>query len=166
MKKLPLALLSLAFLLLCVAHKAVGADVPAIKEASAPALLKQIPKLKPADWVMLPGLEIKVLATVHKTETGITLAPGDVYIVIPHPADQWTQGPVQKYTKTIWNTGELNLKWFVGAEEHDASDGMDGCVIKGDGPLEIGHGDANAGDNWGFIRVKLVKVLPTKSAKK
>lgn len=168
MKRYNLVLLCVLFVLLCAAHKSVGAEpvVPALTEAAVPMLLKQIPKLKAGDWAALPGLEIKVLATVQKTETGITLAGGDVYVVVPHPTDVWTQGPVAKYTKTVWNTGELDLRWFVGKDSTNTAESIDNCIVRGEGALLLGHGDANAGDNWGFIRVKIVKILPAKGAKK
>ncbi len=169
MKRYNLVLLCVLFVLLCVAHGRVsGAEpvIPALTEAAVPMLLKQIPKLKSADWAALPGLEIKVLATAQKTETGITLADGDVYVVVPHPTDQWTQGPVAKYTKTTWNTGELDLRWFAGKESTNTAEKSDNCIVRGEGAFLLGHGDANAGDNWGFIRVKIVKILPAKGAKK
>ncbi len=167
----------LAFLLLVLLHAAIplhsaeddllGNAVTSIKESDAQALVKSIPKLKPAEWAKLPGTEIKIDAKVHKTDAKVTVGPDDVYIVIPHPTDQWTQGPEAKYTKATWKESELPLQWFIGDDSKLAYEGAN-VIIKGDGPLTLGHGDANAGDNWGFIRVKLVKVVkpPTKKPKK
>jgi hypothetical protein len=159
MKKTTFALLIALFIALCFAHGAVGADVPTIKESDAVTLAKSLAKLKPAQWAMLPGLEIKVLATAQKTETGITVSPDEVYLVVPHPTDVWSQGPQATYKHVKWNDGELNLRWFIGADSTDASSAPEAVFIKGDGPLLVGHGDGNAGDNWGFIRVKLFKVV-------
>lgn len=157
----------LAFLILVLIHgmiptKAQGEDLVSafatIKDTEAPGLIRNIPKLKPSEWAKLPGAEFKVDATKQKTETGITVEPDDVYIVIPHPTDQWTQGPEAKYTKSTWKDSELPLQWFIGDEAKAAYEGTN-VIVKGDGPLTIGHGDTNAGDNWGSIRVKVVKVL-------
>lgn len=159
MKRTRYILAAIAFILLCFAHGAVGAEVPTIKEADAIALAKLVPKMKPGQWASTPGLEIKLDATTQKTETNVTVYPEDVFLVIPNPIDVWSQGPQAKYRHVPWNDGELNLRWFVGQESKDAASAPDAIFIKGDGPLQLGHGDANAGDNWGFIRVKLLKVV-------
>lgn len=166
MKPVRLILLSILFLVLCAAHKAVGAEVPTIKEADAITLAKAVPKLKPAQWVAAPGLEFKLAATTQKLNTGITVAPEEVYLIVPHPTDLWAQGPQNKYRNVPWNDGEINLHWFIGQDDTDAAGAAMNIFVKGDGPLMLGHGDANAGDNWGSIRVKLLKVVKAVKARK
>lgn len=158
----------LALLALVLLHAAIplpAGESITIKESDAQTLMKSIPKLKPADWENLPGLELVIDAKKQKSDAKILVEPDDVYILIPHPTDLWTQGPEAKYTKATWKDSELPLQWFIGDDVKTACEGTN-VIIRGDGPLTIGHGDANAGDNWGSIRVKLVKVLKPVAKKK
>ncbi len=120
-------------------------------------LLHAIPRMNAKEWDALPGTEITVMAAREKTDTGITLAKNERYIVVPHPTDLWAMGPKDKYANVKWD-GEIHMMIKVGAADSVDASLPGKLVAQGEGELMLSASDGNFGDNWGSVRVKILKV--------
>jgi hypothetical protein len=127
-------------------------------EVSDPtALMHSIPRMSEQDWEDLPGSTITVMANTAHTVTGITVGSGEHYVIAPNPTDLWAMGPADKYTHCRWD-GELRMMMTVGAHDPVDVSSPNGLLSQGEGALILSNNDGNYGDNWGFIRVKILKV--------
>jgi hypothetical protein len=125
--------------------------------ADAARLVHAVPRMTGKEWDEIPGEPIVVLATKASTDTSITLSADDTYVLVPNPVDQWTCGPADKYTKVRWDAGEQHLCWKVGNGAMMSTTEKDGLIVRGEGALVLMGADANCGDNWGSVRVKIVR---------
>ena len=139
--------------LLTVVPPKAGAD-----EVSDPtALMHVVPRMSEQEWEDLPGSIVTVMANTAHTVTGITVESGEHYVIAPNPTDLWAMGPADKYTHCHWD-GELRMMMTVGSHDPVDVSSPNGLLSQGEGALILSNNDGNYGDNWGFIRVKILKV--------
>ncbi len=105
------------------------------------------------DWDALVAPVVTVLATEACNATKVTIGPGQLYYIVPHPDDLWQAAPTMP--KTGWEGDKDGLMKLVSYSGEKQSDGL---FISEAGPLSLGAKDSHFGDNSGSLRVKIFRV--------
>lgn len=68
----------------------VGAPVAveSVNARQAEQIARSLDKLTPEQWESAPGIEV-VVNSQEITDSGITVKPGESYLIIPHPTETW-----------------------------------------------------------------------------
>ena len=106
-----------------------------------------------AEWDALPAMVFTVDAKESRNNTRITVGPGQLYYVVPHPEDTWQSNTGA--TRSGWR-GEIlefmKLQIWCGEKLNDT------LFVSETGPLTLGPKDTRFGDNLGSIRVKIFRI--------
>jgi len=139
--------------------KKVSAGSPANTDGSI-----DLDKLTKDEWAKLPGSVIVVKAALGSVEVG-TLAANQSAILVPHPEDRWSIGPVKDFPLTSYKgTDEKTYRDLpYSALVYDCGSGIklvDGAPITGPMHVTVHINDniGGYGDNTGSLRVKIVPV--------
>ncbi len=128
-------------------------------------------KLTASQWERLKGVVCEIQAVRNKTETPVTLKPGQRARVLPHPTDTWLFFDWSDSTpKAVgWKGRESRFIWRGNDDEETSAIGsmwstsVDGkkkpmnTILTGPGRIVCGPSDASLA-NKGVIRVKILIV--------
>jgi hypothetical protein len=114
-------------------------------------------KLTEEQWKTIDGIEKVIMANEKETHTGIDILDGQEFIIIPNNKDKWSDsGKPCNYKGKITSKDVIwmNLCYKIG-------DGnklqVSNESVKGQGKLFLLPNDGMTQDNYGFIRIKIVR---------
>lgn len=109
-------------------------------------------ELNEETWDALAAQPFTVEAGERHNRTKITVAPGELYLVVPHPTDTWGRKDSGKIT---WRgTADGSMKLVIRCD----TTRLDSLFVSEPGLLTLSALSESPRDNHGSIRVKIIRV--------